>query len=416
MGIKTTIKYTTIANWLIAIGILNYAGPFAGYNGSLLYIGIVGIVLILFLNSKFFYQKKNLLIWKLCIAYFCLNALLNLPRSLKYVLIIIVGYLMIQRKIDNTDCKSIYRICKTVAIIESVFIIIQRYLPDLFYPIAQKCFFYSDQYEFVRYAGTYNKQFSGLCYEVSFAAVVCSIGITICFVEFLFNSSKKKRITNMFFILIAYYSIFLTGKRSIILTIPIVLILIYLVFARKQMTVRTMLLMLLLLFAALFAMPTIYDWVINVLSRGVGHGIQLTQRGAFWALAFEMFNENPIIGVGLNSYDVRFNLSGLRSIYYDFAGAHNSYIQLLGETGIIGLFLFLGAIMTSIKKAISFSDFDQNNVMYALISLGILFVLLIYALTGNSFYQPQQLFCVFWCVSVIENITTTSSRGESYDY
>ena len=59
MGIKTTIKYTTIANWLIAIGILNYAGPFASYNGSLLYIGMVGIVLIFFLNSKYFYEKKK---------------------------------------------------------------------------------------------------------------------------------------------------------------------------------------------------------------------------------------------------------------------------------------------------------------------------------------------------------------------
>ena len=416
MKSKISIKYTTIANWLIAIGILNYAGPFASYNGSLIYIGIVGMILILFLNSNFFYERKNILIWKLCIAYFCLNSLLNLPRSLKYVLIIAVGYLIIQRKIDNTDCKSVYRICKTVAIIESVFIIIQRYLPDLFYPIAQKWFFYSDQYEFVRYAGTYSKQFSGLCYEVSFAAIVCAIGITICFVEFLFTPSKRKRITNLIFILIAYYSIFLTGKRSVVLTIPTVLIIIYFVFARKQMNVRTLLFTLLLLFAALFAMPIIYDWVINVLSRGTGHGIQLTQRGEFWALAFEMFKENPITGLGLNSFDVRFNLSGLRPIYYDFAGAHNSYIQLLGETGIIGTLLFLGAIVSSIKKAIALSDPNQNNMMYSLISLGILFVLLIYALTGNSFYQPQQLFCTFWCVAVIENIATQSDKGEVYDF
>ena len=128
-----------------------------------------------------------------------------------------------------------------------------------------------------------------------------------------------------------------------------------------------------------------------------------------------MFKENPITGVGLNSFDVRFNLSGIRPIYYDFAGAHNSYIQLLGETGIIGIILFLGAIMASIKKAISFSDFNKDNVMYVLISLGILFALMIYALTGNSFYQPQQLFCTFWCVSAIENLTSTSSRGEMYD-
>ena len=415
MGIKTTIRYTTIVNWLIAIGILNYAGPFASYNGSLLYIGMVGIVLILFLNSKYFYENKNLLIWKLCIAYFCLNSLFNLPRSLKYILIIVVGYLIIQRKVDSADCKSIYRICKIAAIVESAFIIIQRHLPDLFYPIAKKWFFYSDQYEFVRYAGTYSKQFSGLCYEVSFAALVCAIGITICFVDFLFTPIKKKRIYNLILILIAYYSIFLTGKRSIVLTIPVVLVFIYFVFARKQMNVKTIIFTLLLLFAAIFAMPTIYDWVLNVLSRGTGHGIQLTQRGEFWALAFEMFKENPITGLGLNSFDVRFNLSGIRPIYYDFAGAHNSYIQLLGETGIIGIILFLGAIMASIKKAISFSDYNKDNVMYVLISLGILFALMIYALTGNSFYQPQQLFCTFWCVSAIENLTSTSSRGEMYD-
>ena len=415
MKIRTSIKYTTIANWLIALGILNYTGPFASYNGSLLFIGIAGIVLIAFINSTFFYEKKNILIWKLCFVYFFLNAFLNLPRSLKYILVVLVGYLIIQRKIGQTDCKSVFRICKVVALIESVFILIQRYLPEVFYPIAQKWFFYSDQYEFVRYAGTYSKQFSGLCYEVSFAAIVCSIGIIIYFAELLFSPNKKGRTFNIICIFISYYSIFLTGKRSIVLTIPVVLVFIYLVLVRKKMTVKYLIFTLLLLLVLLIAMPNIYEWVSNILSRGTGQGIQLTQRGKFWALAFEMFKENPIIGLGLNSFDVRFNLSGIRSIYYDFAGAHNSYIQLLGETGIIGVLLFLGAITSTLIKGITYVDYDKANMMYILISIGILFVLLIYALSGNSFYQPQQLLCVFWCIAVIENIATQSDGVDEND-
>ena len=113
-----------------------------------------------------------------------------------------------------------------------------------------------------------------------------------------------KKSYNLILILIAYYSIFLTGKRSVVLMIPVVLVFIYFVFARKQMNVKTIIFTLLFLFAAIFAMPTIYDWVLNVLSRNTGHGIQLTQRGEFWTRAFEIFKK-PITGLGLNSFDVR---------------------------------------------------------------------------------------------------------------
>lgn len=410
MRLRTRIRYATIADLLISVIIICYAGPFASYNGSLLLIGFVGIAILILGKSKLFYRKKNLILWKVLIIYLCANSLLNLPKSIKYILIVCVGYLLIKRRVDNDDCRIVFKFIKTVAVGEAISVIIQKHIPDIFYAIAKVWYFYSDQFDFVKYAGVYSKQYSGLCYEVSYAAIVCSIGIVICFVEFLFAQKNKIKIINLLSIAIGYYAIILTGKRSIELTIPAVLVVLYLIYAGKKLSIKTIIVVLTMLVVFILTAPQIFDVVENILSRGSGKGIELTSRGSFWALALEMFKENPVIGLGLNSYDTRFNNSGIRSIYYDFAGAHNTYLQLLGETGVIGIIMYFSAIISTLKKGFFVSYQNSNRAIYILIAIGIMSVFLIYGLSGNSLYQPQQLFCFFWCVAVIENLTILESK------
>ena len=151
----------------------------------------------------------------------------------------------------------------------------------------------------------------------------------------------------------------------------------------------------------------------KILSKGSSEGgIQLSERGQFWALALKMFSENPILGTGLNSFDLKFNLSGIRNIKYDFAGAHNIYIQLLGETGLLGVFFYFGAIFSSFFRGLKAVLINKNIGSIMWISLAIGMILLIYGLSGNVIYQSQEAILLFLCISSYQRLQPIKDKNE----
>lgn len=70
------------------------------------------------------------------------------------------------------------------------------------------------------------------------------------------------------------------------------------------------------------------------------------QRLDIWKVGFAMIRDNPIAGVGFNNFKASFN-NYLHEVQLDiFPGfnkdAHNIFLSIMGETGIIGLALFVG--------------------------------------------------------------------------
>ena len=114
------------------------------------------------------------------------------------------------------------------------------------------------------------------------------------------------------------------------------------------------------------------------------------------------------MGNGVNSFDIRFNMAGIKKTELDFAGAHNSYIQLLAETGIIGTFLYVSGIFTVILSGLREMSFRykkyNQKMVYNSMSVLILFLIMIYGITGNVLYQPQQVIMVFLFLGMILNI------------
>lgn len=85
----------------------------------------------------------------------------------------------------------------------------------------------------------------------------------------------------------------------------------------------------------------------------------------FWGIALEMVREHPLIGVGASNYDVAFPKgraafsakhpdSPLVEMYEGFLtqAAHNEYLQILSELGIIGLALFAVFCMLLVRAAV----------------------------------------------------------------
>ncbi len=70
----------------------------------------------------------------------------------------------------------------------------------------------------------------------------------------------------------------------------------------------------------------------------------VTHRFVLWEEAVGVFKNNPIFGVGLGAYphEVDFSADYRKPIY-----VHNTYLDILVEVGIIGLFMWIGLFLSS---------------------------------------------------------------------
>lgn len=400
------IKVGYILDILLGIIICSYAGPFASYKGINLLIFMTLFIYLFVICFKLVPTKKQRLdLSFLILIYFMFfNMLLNLPKSLFYFMLFIFCMTILKRNMNMSNILLIKKLLRIVSIILMLSIGIQAFFPNVFYKFAKVWFFYSNQYDMVYKIDLLTHHYSGIAYEVSYSAVVLMIGICIFFAELI--TKKKGRILNISFIIIAYFTVYMTGKRSFILIIPMALIIYWFLFNIEKINLIRLLFMGIVVITLIYMSEDIILWIMNTLKKGQAT-IQLSSRERYWKIAISMFKDSPIIGQGMNSFDFYFNQSGIKKQYYDFAGAHNSYLQILAEMGILGFilyFLYIGQnIYNGIKNLIlSIKIHDNEAACNLVFALSGLTCMLVYALSGNCLYQPQQLVTIFFLIAVIQ--------------
>ena len=121
-----------------------------------------------------------------------------------------------------------------------------------------------------------------------------------------------------------------------------------------------------------------------------------------------MFLQNPLIGLGYGSYTTFCASNGFEWNYM----AHNIYVQLLGEVGIIGFIIFITFFVNDIIKTIKSikKECNEQNLQLLYFSLFMQIVFLLYGLTGNPLYFPQQMMVYIICISILSNIRNKRSR------
>jgi len=119
-----------------------------------------------------------------------------------------------------------------------------------------------------------------------------------------------------------------------------------LVFYRRKLAVIALVGLLLVGAGSWFAVsPHAWERISDIDTEGTG-------RSELWAVGWQIFEEHPVIGVGLNNFrseSYRYvrrpgRLKYVRLIVERPDVVHNAYLQLLVEGGVIGLALFLTVI------------------------------------------------------------------------
>jgi O-antigen ligase len=111
----------------------------------------------------------------------------------------------------------------------------------------------------------------------------------------------------------------------------------------------------------------------------------LTSRVQWWEASIPVWRKSPLIGRGLltgTRFEVLARL-GLR----DTGGIHSTWVEALVGTGLIGLGLFLAALLVSLRRAAALA-LGRHRVIVPLL---LLLVLSVRSATGNTFESFQGL-------------------------
>lgn len=112
----------------------------------------------------------------------------------------------------------------------------------------------------------------------------------------------------------------------------------------------------------------------------------LVERLAHWQAAVNMATEHPLLGVGFGNYEAAYPGYRLINWKYPLGHAHNYYLNVLAETGIVGFISYLGMWCTILW--LTWRTRQHPDPIGRLIAAGLLgswVYLLVHSLTDNLF-------------------------------
>ena len=171
----------------------------------------------------------------------------------------------------------------------------------------------------------------------------------------LSTDKKATRVSAFIFLL----GLLLSGSRAGFLSTIIALPMIYIGSKGRELVEKLIKTLILLIFALIttniiiFIAPLIQDkmgvsMADFLIRKDSLLGSSFVGRLEFWRVAFDLFKNRTLTGYGLGTYFSAYYLEyGGNQWYSRFA--HNHYLQILSETGIIGLILFFIFLVVSFK-------------------------------------------------------------------
>ena len=214
-------------------------------------------------------------------------------------------------------------------------------------------------------------------------------------------------------ILVSIVAIIMTGSRGAWVGLVIAFVLTFLIIKSKVIRPRNLIIIGIIIVIFIFALyqtGVISQYTVKRITTITD--IRENRGGAgrlnIWKVGLEMIKYNPIIGVGLNNFSVRFenyiapaDMEGKYHMYPG-CGPHNMFLSIQGELGIIGLVLFLLFFWTTFKSLLPHRQ-DPRAIIGILLLTFIFFT----GITGTIQYTKS-----FWIAISIATLIPMIIRNE----
>lgn len=300
--------------------------------------------------------------------------------------------------------KMLFSILVLIGFLQSIGIILQVFQHDLWQSIVHIYMSDFQVQELVK--REFDGYFSGFSTEVAVSAFYIAWFVLICFFK---NWFLKHWINfNTIFVILGFYSIILTSKRAHLLFLVLSIIIGIVIANMDRNIVRRWSKYLIIIIISIIAFSYLVQYVSEESSigrllnlfEGLSGGEKSldelsTGRMSFWILAIELFKKKPLFGIGWCNF-YKHNVFRYH--------AHNTYLQVLCETGVLGFFFYLLFLIFTlsfsirvIKRCVMLRRRDYLQIICP--AFGIQCFYLLYSITGNTLYD----YWYFWayCVGTI---------------
>jgi O-antigen ligase len=227
-------------------------------------------------------------------------------------------------------------------------------------------------------------------FDPNFVGGFFVVGLNFVLAALLFKTKLKERPALVLFAVTLTLAILLTLSRSSYLALFLSIFIFASLRSRKLfLGISGFLLVLFLL------LPPVQVRLIQT----VGFDDSARARVVSWQNALQIARDNPILGVGFNSY--RFTQDRYGFFIVDPTGGHSgsgadsSLLLILATTGIVGLASYLSILWGFFKEA-----YSKRNTVYGLAFLVSIGALLIHSQFVNSLLYPQ-IMEIFWFTAAL---------------
>ena len=236
-------------------------------------------------------------------------------------------------------------------------------------------------------------------FEVDGLSIMLTIGIPIAAYLSTQYASKIIKMINVLIIPITIYAVFLTATRTA--SIVAVIGVMYWFFTHRKSSIRIKLTLVSIVIISVitvlsFAPQKSIDRLLST-GQSISSG-DLNSRTVIWSASIEQWKQSPIIGNGLGGLgDV------LGTLHVNYDTAHNTYIHILAENGLIGLALYLLIIFTLLFYIFQ-TRMDDKSFLLAL-----LMVILVSQLTMHTHFFKETWY-VFTMIAIHAHLVSQRVR------
>ena len=356
--------------------------------------GLLGILGIYMIKDNKALSLSVMKMWLSWIFFLLITSFISYDfnNTIMATLIYLSFFLLIFLNFNEKDMKLLITIIRVVCIIFSASILMSVIIPNLFTEYFN--FLIATNTEVIK-TEIAEGIYSGLTGEKSNAAFYMNIGIALEIA--LYNKDKKFKYKNFVLIFIYILALMLTGKRTLLVVSLIVIALGIKLLEIKGKAAKVFICGLMLIpvtFVILSFVPQASVTINRLLENS--NDDTLNGRTKFWEFCIEMQEDKPVIGYGYDTFNEVF----ADKEHYIYNGklwdmyAHNIYLELFGETGIIGFGIFcIALILLLIKSIAAFKNKYATNFQKVLLffSIGIQVICILYGFTGNVIYAHYEL-------------------------
>ncbi|MDU6983198.1 MAG: O-antigen ligase family protein [Terrisporobacter othiniensis] len=231
--------------------------------------------------------------------------------------------------------------------------------------------------------------------------------MAVCAGFYIVDYYTEKGLYNVAGLAFTVIALFISGKRSLsIFTFGAYFVISFLYKGKSKLvkfSVMNIILVSMLSLAFCFI-----PQVRTLIDRFIYYAGDTTYNGRtyYWDVAIDIWNNNKLLGIGMGNYSLYFDKFYHRTGNLEAYDAHNIYIQLLAETGLIGTCLIVLLLIISILrtyKVIKLIRVTKNKkeiqLMYYSLYIQLWFV--VYGLSGNPIYGASEFFIYIFGVSIL---------------